>query len=459
MDEEEFYYFDELTDDLDLANAAKTYEEQMTGKEKDDEDDEMINSILQAQKSRNTEYKTKSDMKTWKRFCQSNEEERKMEDIPSEELNKLFCKLFISVRKQDGGEYEPGTLSGFQRSFQRYLQEKGSSYNILKDNEFSKSRNVIAAKRKNLTHQGKGNRPNATRELTKAEEDTLFESGQLSIEEPKALQKALWWFLSLHFAWRARDESRKLSWEDVSLENDPETGDECLIWKTEKGSKTRTGQKGGHQRAFEPKAYAITNKSRCPVEFYKVFRSHRPQSMLAPDSPFYLAINHRRKPEDEVWYLDRPLGKNEIGKFLKESAEAARLNKNQPQGHERKLTNHSVRKTSIGRLLDANVEANYVAQLSGHKNLKSLDSYKSASLKNQRSMSAILSNNTPSFSRDAATSIPSSTVTVMNQSASSCSYTQNPPQAIFSGATIDKIEGCSFNVNVIYQQSTPQNPL
>ncbi|KAK3749799.1 hypothetical protein QZH41_000862 [Actinostola sp. cb2023] len=298
MDEEEFYYFDELTDDLDLANAAKTYEEQMTGKEKDDEDDEMINSFLHAQKSRNTEYKTKSDMKTWKRFCQSNEEERKMEDIPSEELNKLFCKFVISVRKQDGGEYEPGTLSGFQRSFQRYLQDKGSSYNILKDNEFSKSRNVIAAKRKNLTHQGKGNRPHATRELTKAEEDTLFESGQLSIEEPKALQKALWWFLSLHFGWRARDESRKLSWEDVSLEN-----------------------------AFEPKAYAITNKSRCPVEFYKVFRSHRPQSMLAPDSPFYLAINHRRKPEDEVWYLDRPLGKNEIGKFLKESAHRTQLPK------------------------------------------------------------------------------------------------------------------------------------
>ncbi|KAK3729210.1 hypothetical protein QZH41_002772 [Actinostola sp. cb2023] len=148
MDEEEFYYFDELTDDLDLANAAKTYEEQMTGKEKDDEDDEMINSFLQAQKSRNTEYKTKSDMKTWKRFCQSNEEERKMEDIPLEELNKLFCKFFISVRKQDGGEYEPGTLSGFQRSFQRYLQEKGSSYNILKDNEFSKSRNVYCCQEK-----------------------------------------------------------------------------------------------------------------------------------------------------------------------------------------------------------------------------------------------------------------------------------------------------------------------
>ena len=25
--------------------------------------------------------------------------------------------------------------------------------------------------------------------------------------------------------------------------------------------------------------------------------------MLEPDAPFYLAINHRRKPNDKVWYL------------------------------------------------------------------------------------------------------------------------------------------------------------
>ena len=67
-------------------------------------------------------------------------------------------------------------LSGFQRSFQRHLHEKGSLINILKDNEFSKSREVLAAKRKNLVRQGNGNCPNATRELTEAEEDALFEN-------------------------------------------------------------------------------------------------------------------------------------------------------------------------------------------------------------------------------------------------------------------------------------------
>ena len=114
------------------------------------------------------------------------------------------------------------------------MHEKGSLINILNDNEFSKSREVLVAKRKNLVRQGKGNRPNATRELTEAEEDALFENGQFGVQDPKSLQRALWWFLSLHFGWRARDESRKLYWGDVGLVNDPETGSEYLVLKSAK---------------------------------------------------------------------------------------------------------------------------------------------------------------------------------------------------------------------------------
>jgi integrase len=93
--------------------------------------------------------------------------------------------------------------------------------------------------------------------------------------------------------------------------------------------------------------------------------------MKQPDSSFFLAINHRRQPGSQIWYNKAPLGKNEIGKFLSKAVKAAKLPGN--------ITNHSVRKTCISRLMAADIPENYVAQLSGHKNLKSLDSYKSAS--------------------------------------------------------------------------------
>ena len=56
-----------------------------------------------------------------------------------------------------------------------------------------------------------------------------------------------------------------------------------------------------------------------------------------------------------------PFWKNEIGKFLTTAAQKAGLHR---EG--KWVTNHSVRKTCISRLLDADIPENVVAQLSGH---------------------------------------------------------------------------------------------
>ena len=109
----------------------------------------------------------------------------------------LLCKFFINVRKTNGDE--SSSLSSFQRSLQRYLTENNIQTNILKDIEFEKSRQVLAAKRKNLVKQGKGCKPQATRALTDDEENTLFITGQFGDSSPSALQRTMWWFLSMHF--------------------------------------------------------------------------------------------------------------------------------------------------------------------------------------------------------------------------------------------------------------------
>ena len=52
-----------------LANLSPA--EEATSK-----DDGEIKKFLQAQKSKNTQYKTKSDLNTWKKFCKSLKESR-----------------------------------------------------------------------------------------------------------------------------------------------------------------------------------------------------------------------------------------------------------------------------------------------------------------------------------------------------------------------------------------------
>ena len=78
------------------------------------------------------------------------------------------------------------------------------------------------------------------------------------------------------------------------------------------------------------------------------FESPCPQKAKSPSYPFFLAINHKgwhEKPNG--WYKLSPLGKNQIGKFLPKAAQKDGL-----QACGKKIANHSVRKTSISRLLD-----------------------------------------------------------------------------------------------------------
>lgn len=248
----------------------------------------------------------------------------------------------------------------------------------------------------------------------------------------------------MNFGFRARDESRKLCWGDVKLEIDPQTGREVLVWAAERGSKTRPGLEGGHQRQFDPKIFA-TGTTRCPVLLYKTFDSHRPQKSKTPESPFFLAVNQNWQ-KNSLWYKNSPLGKNSIGKFLSQAARSAGL----PQ-KSKKLANHSVRKTSISRLLDAGTPENFVCQLSGHKNLQSLSTYKSASINHQQFMSDTLTR--ASVNEERAKIIctqQSSTEATASSIVNQTTPTRRelyPGQSLFSGATIGSISNCVFNMN------------
>ncbi|CAH3014583.1 unnamed protein product [Porites evermanni] len=76
-----------------------------------------------------------------------------------------------------------------------------------------------------------GNKPQAVQAIYEDEEDALFEAGEFGDSNPVTLQRTVWWFLSLHFGFRARDESRKLRLGDDKFlqQND---GQGVLVWKT-----------------------------------------------------------------------------------------------------------------------------------------------------------------------------------------------------------------------------------
>ena len=77
---------------MDLHEEAGIQNEQTVAnlspaEEATSKDEVEIEKFLQEQKSKNTQYKTKSDLNAWKKFCDSLKESRAIENIPANELD------------------------------------------------------------------------------------------------------------------------------------------------------------------------------------------------------------------------------------------------------------------------------------------------------------------------------------------------------------------------------------
>ena len=151
------------------------------------------------------------------------------------------------------------------------------------------------------------------------------------------------WILSL---WRVTKTS---VWR---LCYDSETNQYLLEWGKERGTKTCNGENcNSHQRSFNPRAYE-TGDTRCPVDIYQLFISHRPIDSLTKNSPFFVAMKPQEKITDIIWYSNRPLGKNKIGKFLSNTTSIL----GQSNTSRSKVANHSTRKNSISTLLNTGMQ-------------------------------------------------------------------------------------------------------
>ena len=99
--------------------------------------------------------------------------------------------------------------------------------------------------------------------------------------------------------------------------------------------------------------------------------------------------------------------------------------------------------------MDAEVPVNYVPQLSGHKNLKSLESYKTASHEHQRKMSLVVSSGTEK-SHNSSNAAPVNSAVKAWQP---LKQREEKPaflgeafiSSIFAGSDIRRIQGSTFN--------------
>lgn len=134
-------------------------------------------------------------------YLASKGEFRQVNEIPPAELCPYISGFLYAVRKKDGTEYEPVTLRAFISSFERYLKQHNYSASLIKDDIFSKCREVLKAKPKDLKSQGKGNKQRSAAPITDEEINKLFEANQLG-NNARSLQNTMWYIFTSQFGMR-----------------------------------------------------------------------------------------------------------------------------------------------------------------------------------------------------------------------------------------------------------------
>ncbi|CAG2243535.1 unnamed protein product [Mytilus edulis] len=334
----------------------------------------------------NTKRKMKSCVKIFTDYILSiRNVEEEIFNIDPKQLDEYLQEFYVGLRKEnakegESNEYQPSTLDGYMSMICRYLKQNGYKYDIKTDDEFKKSRDCLKAKKQQLKEMGMGNRPYVSDAVELSDEETMIEAGALGMDNPEGLVTLLWYLNTRNFGLRGCHEHRQLKWGDVKLITTPE---KHLVYN-ERLTKTRDGTNCKNTRAYAPKAWLNhDNPEKCHVSAYEKYKNHRPQEMQNDTSPFYLGINHSKKGKAVTWYKNMPMGEGKLRTLMKTAATKANIT-------DKKLTNHSGRRTAVTRLIEEGLPLTVVQQHTGHKNIQSLLSYQKNSLKKQKEIAHVL---------------------------------------------------------------------
>ena len=173
--------------------------------------------------------------------------------IPPAELSEFISGFLFSVRRKNE-EFEPTTLRSFFSSINRHLISNGHKFSLMTDAQFRRSRDILAAKQKQLKCMGKGNKPKAADEITDDDINVMYEKQVLCPASPSSLIYSMWMMCTLQFGMRTGKQRHDLRWGDVALRIDDD-GHEYIVYTQERQTKTRTGANPRDIRQTKPWAY------------------------------------------------------------------------------------------------------------------------------------------------------------------------------------------------------------
>ena len=85
---------------------------------------EEVTELKEATENLNTRKSTTNWVRVFDNWCDENSIEKNLEMIPPKQLDKALERFYASVCKQDGTDYEPGSLKVMQAALDPHLKKK-----------------------------------------------------------------------------------------------------------------------------------------------------------------------------------------------------------------------------------------------------------------------------------------------------------------------------------------------
>lgn len=293
-----------------------------------------------------------------------------------EELNRCLRKFYVSARKQDGGFYNKATLTSIRSAIDRHLRNEPNNkkFSIISSPEFTEANKALNSFLKNLSKTGQIRSTIHKPPLSKEAIVKLYEAGELvevNSLSPRKLQQTAWFYITLYFGRRGRENQRQLTSSSIKLcKTSSESQEYFELDRQNPGAvfstKNHQGGLDGSDDPSDGKMFECKGSPRCPVAVMKKYLSHlNPACQALFQKP--LSGSKFNPSVDNVWYCAVPLGHNALDNMMKNMCIQAHIDP--------PYTNHSVRSTTVTVLSSMNMSNRHIRAVTGHKSDSSLESY------------------------------------------------------------------------------------
>lgn len=300
------------------------------------------------------------------------------------DLNKWIPRFVNEVRRQDGNHYPPRTINQLLSGLQRHMIEMDPFAPKILDRSRPDFRPIHLACDSvfhKLHTSGVGTVVRHTAVITEQEEESLWSSGILGYDSPKALQRTIFYYIGKRFCIRGGEEMRKLGPSQFIRSFDPD----CVTY-VEHGSKNYTGRAADLHRENKrvpcPAVPSLNN--RCFVHQLDFYFSKLPKYAFEKDILFVRPKANKPSSSEVPWYESAAVGKNSLATMIREMCK---------EGGVGKKTNHSLRASGTTAMFQNNVPERVIQSVTGHRSLEALRSYERVSMAQHTEVSNIMMNN------------------------------------------------------------------